>query len=115
MSLVTGWNLGGRGTDMENLEQALYNDFIHSIKKMKGKGYTPSRFIGMLGMYGAVQTAKKLINKPNGDYSEGFEKLYEFRMLDASLEYYVAYVDKYKSLFSEEERQICRDRLAKYQ
>lgn len=27
MSLVTGWSLGGRGTDMENLKQALYNDF----------------------------------------------------------------------------------------
>ena len=71
-------------------------------------GYTPTRFMQLLSQQGGIKTAKQLISKSGGTY--GFEVLWEKHRLDLSVEYLVLQ-DEYSSLFTEEEKSICRKRL----
>lgn len=81
------------------------------IRAKKECGYIATRFLQMLGTKGGVETAKNLIKKENG--TEGFEKLWEMGRLDLSVEALVLN-EKYKELFTDEEREICTERLRKY-
>lgn len=65
----------------------------------------------MLANEGGIKTDKKLICKNGG--TVGFEKLYECKRLDLSVEALV-YQDKYKELFTEEEITMCKERLKEY-
>lgn len=74
-------------------------------------GYRATRFLQMLGEKGGVATAKSLINKPGG--TEGFEKLWELGRLDLSIEALVI-KEEYKPLFTDEEIQLCTEKLKEY-
>ncbi|MBR5369281.1 MAG: hypothetical protein IK138_08390 [Lachnospiraceae bacterium] len=79
------------------------------IKSKNELNYTASRFYQMLNEFGAVETAKKLIH--SNELSEGFAILWEKDRLDLSVESIVI-KEEFSSLFTEEEIDICRKRLA---
>ncbi|AHF09060.1 MULTISPECIES: hypothetical protein [Dehalobacter] len=74
-------------------------------------GYTASRFMQLVSQKGGLQAAKQLIAKEGGTY--GFEVLWENKRLDLSVEALVL-KSEYVTLFSDEERMLCRDRLKKF-
>ena len=74
----------------------------------KELGYNATRLLGILNERGGVQAAKVLITKNGGTY--GFETLWKYNRLDLSVEAYTL-KDEYKELFSDEEREICLERL----
>lgn len=83
---------------------------IYNTSK-KEIGYIAPRFLRMIVDYGPLVTAQKLIHKSGG--TNGFTNLWEHHRLDLSVEALVL-KPKYRSLFTNDELQICRDRLAEY-
>ena len=71
-------------------------------------GYNASRFLQLVGAKGGLAAAKQLIGKPGG--TDGFTTLWEHNRLDLSVEAHVL-KPEYATLFSDEERKLCRDRL----
>ena len=71
----------------------------------------PSRFLQMLSKQGGVAAAKQLLamEKP----SSGFTTLWESKRFDLSVEAYVL-KPHFRSLFTDEERQVAKDRLTAY-
>lgn len=74
-------------------------------------GYNAIRFIQLVSEVGGISAAKQLISKEGGTY--GFEVLWENNRLDLSIEAYVLRPE-YESLFSDEERSLCRTRLIEF-
>lgn len=97
---------------MTDLERQFTKDMmnIYAIAK-KECGYQASRFIQLVVEKGGVSAAKQLIHKEGGTY--GFTTLWEHNRLDLSVEAYVL-KPEYKTLFTEEERKICKERLLEY-
>lgn len=62
-------------------------------------------------MRASLLAAKQLISKPGNTY--GFATLWEHGRLDLSVEAHVL-KPEYEPLFTEEERQICRERLEQF-
>lgn len=97
---------------MTDLERKFHNAMINVYKKSdKECGYRATRFLQMLGEKGGVKTAKKLISKDGG--TEGFLKLWQFGRLDLSIEALVQQ-DEFRELFTDEELEMCKERLEKY-
>lgn len=95
-----------------DLKKQFHRDMISIYEKAKDEcGYVATRFMQMVVEKGGLATAKELIIKNVDTY--GFERLYELKRLDLSVEALVLN-NKYRSLFSSYERQRCRDRLKKY-
>lgn len=88
-------------TDMENI-------YITAKKEL---GYNASRFFQMLQTKGGLATAKQLIRKTTDMI--GLTTLWEHGRLDLSIEAHVL-KEEYYELFTDEERQICKDRLLKF-
>ncbi len=74
-------------------------------------GYNATRFMQLVSQIGGLQAAKQLIAKEGGTY--GFEVLWENKRLDLSVETLVLR-PQYESLFTEEERKLCRERLKQF-
>ena len=70
--------------------------------------YSATRFRQMVDRRGGVETARRLLSKP--DVSSGFLKLKEAGKLDLTMEYLILQRD-FTSLFTFEERGIARGRL----
>ena len=95
-----------------DLEKQFHKDMVGIYEKAKDEcGYVATRFIQMVAEKGGLTTAKELIIKDEDTY--GFERLYELKRLDLSVEALVI-KNKYTSLFSKYEKQKCRNRLKKY-
>jgi len=77
----------------------------------KELGYNASRFWQLVCEKGGVKAAKSLIAKEGG--SDGFTTLWESGRLDLSVEAHALYPE-YKELFTDEERQLCKERLESY-
>ena len=71
----------------------------------------PTRFLQMLSKYDGVGTAKRLL--ATKEPGSGFTSLAESGRYDLSAEYYVI-KPEYKTLFTDEERHVARDRLIAY-
>ena len=94
---------------MTTLEKKFHADMVHIYTTAKKEcGYTATRFFQLVSAVGGVAAAKQLIMKPGG--TEGFGTLCLFSRLDLTVEAYVL-KPEYKELFSEEEREVCRERL----
>jgi len=96
---------------MQDLMNRFHSEMIniyHSAKKYK---YNAAYFIQMVSERGGYGAAKQLIhtNMP----SEGFIQLWKLGQLCLSVEAHVI-KPEYKALFTDEERQICIDRLKEY-
>jgi len=87
-------------SDMENI--------YHTASKL---GYTPTYFWQMVQSMGGYQAAKKLISTKNP--SSGLTRLWDLRRLDLSVEAHVI-KPEYSSLFTDEERRICAERLESF-
>ncbi len=95
-----------------DLERAFDGDMLGIYKTAKKEcGYNATRFLQLITSKGGLEAAKQLIAKEGG--TDGFTTLWENHRLDLSVEAHVL-KPEYKSLFTEEERRICRDRLEAY-
>lgn len=74
-------------------------------------GYNATRFLQLVGDKGGLIAAKQLISKPGG--TDGFATLWEHQRLDLSVEAHVLNPE-YETLFTDEERRICRERLIEF-
>lgn len=74
-------------------------------------GYNASRYLQLLSEKGGLATAKQLIRVEGG--TDGFTRLWSLKRLDLSVEALVI-SEEFRPLFTEEERELCRDRLAQY-
>lgn len=82
--------------------------YIRAKKELK---YNANRFMQLVVEKGGLQAAKQLIAKEGGTY--GFEVLWENNRLDLSVEAHVL-KPEYSTLFSDEEKEICRNRLIEF-
>lgn len=74
-------------------------------------GYNATRFLQLISQKGGLQGAKQLIAKDGGTY--GFEILWRHNRLDLSVEAHVL-KPEYSELFTEDEKEICRNRLREF-
>lgn len=97
---------------MTDIEDKLNNEMMSIYHRAKKDlGYNANRFLQLLIDVGGLQAAKKLINKSGGTY--GFEVLWEYNRLDLSVEALVL-KEEYYNLFTDQERETCKTRLAEY-
>ena len=97
---------------MTELEMQFHREMIKIYETAKKEcNYKPTRFLQMISRADGVSVAKQLIRKPGG--TDGFATLWECGRLDLSVEAQLL-KSEYMSLFSEEDRKICRDRLTDY-
>jgi hypothetical protein len=93
---------------MGTLEAEFTAAMYTTYEEGKKRAYHPTYFLQMLGQYGGVETAKRLLAER--EIQTGLMKLYELDLLDSSMEAYVI-KERYKSLFTEEEVAEARRRL----
>jgi hypothetical protein len=73
--------------------------------------YRATRYLQMLQEHGGIETAKILLHAPH--VSDGYTALWERGRLDLTVEA-VILQEKWHSLFSDQEREIARNRLQQY-
>lgn len=98
-------------SDKYILEQKLFEDMKSIYIEAKKIGYTPSRFMEMLANEGGLKVAKNLINSQQP--SDGFNKLWELKRLDLTVEALIL-KSEYRKLFTDDELNIVKNRLIKY-
>jgi hypothetical protein len=92
---------------MANIE--FHRALLDSYKRAKEEcRYNATRFLAMVGQYGAEETAHMLLASKDG--ASGFTELYLEKRLDLSLECLVLR-PRWRSLFSVQELEIARRRL----
>ena len=96
---------------MKDLERKFHDDMIQIYRSAKSLKYNASYFIQMVTEKGGYAAAKQLIHTDTP--SAGFVKLWELHRLDLSVEALVV-KPEYTLLFTDEERQICQNRLCEY-
>lgn len=74
-------------------------------------GYNATRYLQMLGEHRGLRTAQILLNAPH--VSEGYTALWERDRLDLTVEALILQ-QQWHGLFSDQEREIARTRLAQY-
>jgi hypothetical protein len=83
---------------------------IHRRAKEEA-GYNATLFARMLADHGPLETARRLINTSRP--SDGFTHLWERHRLDLTVEAHVL-KPEFAALFTDDERDRCRARLAEY-
>ena len=97
---------------MLNLEKQFENEMLGIYRTAKKEcGYNAVRFLQLVSEKGGLAAAKQLINKTGG--TDGFTTLWEHHRLDLSVEAHVL-KPEYAELFTEEEKNICRNRLKEF-
>lgn len=96
---------------MTDLEMQFNEDMSFICREARKIGYNPKIFAAMVGEYGGLATAKKLVmqDKP----TDGYIRLFELNRLDLTAERFVI-EPKYKDLFTEDEIHASRKRLVDY-
>jgi hypothetical protein len=97
--------------DRQRLELKFHGAMRDVYVNAKRLGYNATRFLGMLGEHGGLETARILIHAD--DVSDGYTALWELGRLDLSVEAQ-ALRPEFAALFSDEELEIARSRLADY-
>lgn len=91
---------------MKELQDEFHAAMMTTYEEGAKRGYYPTYFLRMLGQYGGVETAKRLLAKR--EIQSGLIRLYELELLGSSMEAHVI-KERYQPLFTEEERQeACR-------
>ena len=97
---------------MSTLEKQFENEMLGIYRTAKKEcGYNAVRFLQLVSEKGGLAAAKQLINKTGG--TDGFTTLWEHHRLDLSVEAHVL-KSEYAELFTEEEKNICRNRLKEF-
>lgn len=104
---------------MSELEQQFHRALMSGVEVSRKKyKYNPTYFVQMLMDRGALATARQLISTDNP--SEGFTKLWEYDKRDGThmalglTVEAIALKEPYRSLFTDEELALARDRLVQY-
>jgi len=84
---------------------------IYRCAKSEAK-YNAQRFLQMVIDHGGVEAARMLIHA--GTVSDGYTALWERGRLDLTVEAMITSSEKYHSLFTEDEIDICTRRLKDY-
>jgi hypothetical protein len=84
----------------------------NAIREMIGLGYRPQAFMGMIFQYDTIEAVKRLINSTR--VPDGFVRLWELKRLDLSMENIIQEPEGH-NLFTDEEREMARKRLAAYE
>ncbi|MBM7867315.1 hypothetical protein GTO89_16535 [Heliobacterium gestii] len=92
----------------KQFHEDMVNVYIQAKKEAK---YNATRFLQMVSEKGGYEAAKILISKDAP--SDGFTKLYEAGKLNLSVEALILR-EKYVSLFTDDERKVCSERLETY-
>jgi hypothetical protein len=97
------------GPDVErDFDRAMVGIYTTAKREL---GYSATRFIQMVSDRGGVAAARQLLH--SSTVSDGFVTLWEARRLDLSVEAHVL-MERYATLFTEDERRIAAARLAEY-
>lgn len=105
-------NVGGNV--MGNLEKIFHQKMLeiyYLAKEDEDCNYTPTRFYQMVNEKGGLATAKALL--ATQEIQSGLIKLWDCGRLDISMEALVL-AARFESLFTEEEREVVRQRLLDY-
>ena len=94
-----------------SLEGEFHRAMLNIYQAAADLGYRPTRFRQTVHEHGGVGAAKRLLNGPVAQ--SGLTTLWELGRLDISMEALVVR-ERWKPLFSDEERQAARDRLSAY-
>lgn len=95
------------------VEDEFHRDMIEAADRCKREfGYNPTYWLRMIGDYGAVEAAKRLLRGLRA--SDGFTRLWEEGRLDLSVEFFVL-LPQYAPRFTDEERAEARRRLELYE
>lgn len=94
---------------MSNIEAAFARELEQTYHQAAAKGYRATYFLQMLGEFGAVETAHRLL--ASEEVSEGLMRLWQLELLDISVEALVL-KPEYAPLFPSAERATARQRLA---
>ena len=95
-----------------SLEKEFHQAMVQIYHKAKEEcGYNATRFLQMVANDGGLKAAKKLLATPYP--SDGFAELWRKHRLDLSMENLVLN-PKYRSLFTDQEIEIARERLYAY-
>lgn len=97
---------------MTDLENRFHKDMINTYLEAKKIKYNATYFLQMVTEKGGYMAAKQLIHTDTP--SDGFTTLWQLKRLDLSVEVLVL-KPEHHPLFTDEERQICIERLRKYQ
>jgi hypothetical protein len=96
----------------DNLEDQFHRAMIDIYQNaLRDCTQRSAYFLQMVGRHGGVETAKKLLQ--SDDIKQGSTALWECGRLDLMFEYLVLQ-PKYADLFTDEEREMARNRLKEY-
>ena len=98
-------------------KEELINDFDEEMmniyhRALSEAGYRATRFQQMLFKYKGLETAKILLRTVT--VSEGYTALWGKGRLDLTVEAVIINNEKYHTLFTVEELEVCRKRLREY-
>jgi hypothetical protein len=94
------------------LDAAFNNDMLGILEREGEAGLCSTRFRQMIEQYGGVETAHRLLSPDRELPPNTFSYLRKIGRLDLAMEFYVV-MEKYLTLFSDEERDIAQWRLDK--
>lgn len=104
---------GSRENMPSQLEIQFHESMLTIYRKAKSEAkYNAQRFLQMVIDHGGLEAAHLLIN--SNHVSDGYVALWERGRLDLTVEAMILENDRYESLFSAKEREICRKRLEEY-
>lgn len=95
--------------DSERLGREFEQAMRASCAESAGLGYYPTRFLMVLDERDAVQYAKQLVR--SGDLQSGLRRLATMKRLNLSIEHLVANEERFRSLFTDDDREAARWRL----
>ncbi len=96
--------------DKKQLEEDFNKDMFRILEQESEAGLHSTRFRQMIERYGGVETAHQLLQPDRQLPPNTFKYLRSINRRDLAMEFYVIQ-DKYRPLFSDQERDIARFRL----
>jgi len=94
------------------LETDFNNDMLRILEREREADLRSTRFRQMIEQYGGLETAHRLLKPERELPPNTFGYLRKIDKLDLAMEFYVV-MDKYRPLFSDQEREIAQWRLDK--
>jgi hypothetical protein len=94
---------------VSEFEEAMFTIYQRALSEA---GYKATRFLAMLNEEGGIATASRLIHAAK--VSEGYTALWERGHLDLTVEALIMDNEKWHTLFSSEDLEICAARLTAY-
>lgn len=111
---IVVFDSGSKEEEFEKLEKELFNELIMSIDASLDAGakINKSTILDLLYRYGAIGTAKRLVEEGAKNLQSGFIKMFEINRLDLTFENIIL-KKKYRVLFDERTLSNAREKLEK--